>query len=959
MTPEAPAGAGQAGAGPAGAVQAGTGPAAGAGRRIAIVPHTHWDREWYEPFQTFRMKLVRMVDGLLDQMERDSSYRHFLLDGQLAAVDDYLEIRPENEARLTELAGSGRITVGPWYILMDEFLASGETIIRNLQSGMARATSFGGPMEVGYLPDMFGHVAQMPQILSEAGFEHAVVWRGVPSAIDRNAFRWESPDGSEVRAEYLVAGYGNGAALPDDAKALVRRLEAHLDEFGTFLHPGDPLLLMNGSDHLRPQPWLGRVVAEANQLQGEFDLAVSSLPEYLRSAPTDDLPVWRGELRSGFRSNLLMGVGSNRVDVKQAAARAERAMERLAEPLSALFLPADSWPQTFVDLAWKLIIRNAAHDSICACSVDDVVDAVLHRYAEARHIGDGLTEAALQAVGRSMTEPGPVVVNPSSRERGGVVEVVVPVEGPAVKDIQVVSERAGLPGSFTVDGGTVLNMLGLLQGARISDDAYVTDVSLAVDDTGLDITLVIGTEPRDGVPVEEIKRELYTRLTADPTTEVRLTLDQPPVRRVLARQEPVAGFGWARFAAAALAHPVRVEASDGDAESDRSGAGAGATDGGQVILANGLVSVAIDPRDGTFALDGVAGYGKLVDTGDHGDTYNYSPPEHDSVVDTPDTVSVRVDERGPVRALATVTATYTWPDRVDDTTKTRVGSRPVDVVTTLDLRADEPMVRVTTRFVNPSRDHRLRVHLPLPRPAVTSEAECAFTIVERGLVAEGRADEAGIPTFPSHRFVSAGGLTVVHEGLLEYELIDLESSDGDGDGDGDGGGDSDGGGDGGGAATGGPRATSLALTLLRATGMLSRLGMTLRPLPAGPMMPIEGPQMLGPVEIHYALAVDHGDPYALATDVLDPLLTSGSFGGGDRPGRGSALSVRGAEVSAVVRKSGRLEVRVFNPSPAATTVEIAGRSGWLVDLRGRPVAPFEGSFELRPEGIATARLDGA
>jgi len=139
-------------------------------------------------------------------------------------------------------------------------------------------------------------------------------------------------------------------------------------------------------------------VAEANQAQGEFDLAVSSLPDYLRSAPTEGLPEWRGELRSGFRSNLLMGVGSNRVDVKQASARAERALERLAEPLSALFLPAEAWPETLLDLAWKLMLRNAAHDSICACSVDDVVDAVLHRYAEARHIGQGLADEALATV---------------------------------------------------------------------------------------------------------------------------------------------------------------------------------------------------------------------------------------------------------------------------------------------------------------------------------------------------------------------------------------------------------------------------------------------------------------------------------------------------------------------------------------------------------------------------------
>ena len=258
------------------------------------------------------------------------------------------------------------------------------------------------------------------------------------------------------------------------------------------------------------------------------------------------------------------------------------------------------------------------------------------------------------------------------------------------------------------------------------------------------------------------------------------------------------------------------------------------------------------------------------------------------------------------------------------------------VETTLEIRADESAIRVRTRFVNPSRDHRLRVRLPLPEPAATSHAECAFTVVERGLVAEGRAEEVGTPTFPSRRFVSSGGLTVVHDGLLEYELVDLV----------------DGGGSGGG------RATALMLTLLRATGMLSRMGMSTRPMTAGPMIPLEGPQMIGPVAAEYAVELGDVDPYRLADDVTVPLVPAVSFGGGWRPDRGSELVVRGAEVSAVRRPAGRIEVRVFNPRSTPTTVEIPGRSGWLVDLRGRPVVPFEGRFDLRAQGIATARLDG-
>jgi hypothetical protein len=302
-------------------------------RRVNVVPHTHWDREWYSPFRTFQLRLVELADKLLELMESDPSYARFLFDGQMAAVDDYLEVRPQNEDRLRQLGASGRISFGPWYVLMDEFLVSGETIVRNLQLGLERAAAFGGAMEIGYLPDMFGHVAQMPQILRAAGFTQAVVWRGVPSAVNKTAFSWASPDGSVVRAEYLPAGYSAGASVGDDAKAFVRRLEAFEDEHASFLiGPDGPMLFPNGTDHQEPEPWLGRLVAEANSIQDHFEIVITSLPEALAGAPRDGLPSWQGELRSGARANVLMGVASNRVDVKQAAARAERNLERFAEP---------------------------------------------------------------------------------------------------------------------------------------------------------------------------------------------------------------------------------------------------------------------------------------------------------------------------------------------------------------------------------------------------------------------------------------------------------------------------------------------------------------------------------------------------------------------------------------------------------------------------------------------------
>jgi mannosylglycerate hydrolase len=877
-------------------------------RRVAVIPHTHWDREWYDPFETFRMRLVETLDFLLDLLESDPSYARFLLDGQMAVVDDYLEIRPHNAERLRRLCAAGRVAVGPWYILMDEFLVSGETIVRNLQRGMRSGAAFGGVSEVGYLPDMFGHVAQMPQILRLAGFEHAVVWRGVPSEITTSGFWWHAPDGSTVRAEYLLDGYGNGASLPDDAKAVVAKVNEHVEQFSSFLL-GD-VLFMNGSDHLSPQPFLGRVVAEANALQDDFDLVISSLREHLDRAPTEGLGEWTGELRSGFRANVLMGVASNHVDVKVAAAMTEESIERRAEPLTAMFVPADRWPTAFLDVAWREVIRNAAHDSICACSVDDVILAVLHRFSEARQIGEGLASRALQSLGDSMRTPGYVVANSSARSRAGVLEVVLLGDELDETRVQVVSERTALPGELVFDSSTARTLLGLIQGTRLDDDAWIQAVDVEERDDEVLLTVKVGAFEQPGVALDAARTRVTSLLEAKPGITVRVRLEQPTIRRVLARTEEVQGLGWRRFSAAKLASAV-------------------STSEGPVTLTNGLVTVTIDPDVGTFSIDGVGGFGRLVDDGDLGDSYNYSPPGTQSVVDAPTLVTVELVERGPVRATAVVTSTYLWPQMVDPVWSRRIGEERVEVTTTIQVVADERLVRVTTSFVNPSRDHRLRVHFPIIVPATGSVAECAFGTVARGLTAEGRPGEFGLPTFPSRRFVQAGGVTVMHRGLHEYELVDVVDG----------------------------QARELAITLLRATGMLSRLGMTLRPMPAGPLIPVEGLQLVGStITAHYAIGLDIDDPYSACTDVLTPLELVAAAGGGTRDDEGASITVEGGELSSLQIVDGLVELRVFNPRPDAATAVVRGRRGWEVDLRGLVLDAFEERVELRGFGITTLRL---
>ncbi|MCB1003795.1 MAG: hypothetical protein KDB35_06380, partial [Acidimicrobiales bacterium] len=716
-------------------------------RRVTIVPHTHWDREWYSPFQTFRLRLVDLLDELLPRLEADPGAAHFLLDGQMAVVDDYLAVRPEAEERLRHLAVSGRLAMGPWYILMDEFLVSGETMVRDLEQGLDRAASFGGAMEVGYLPDMFGHVAQMPQLLAQFGFEHAVVWRGVPAAIGRSAFWWEAPDGSTVRAEYLPEGYGNGAVLPMEGKELIARLDAFVDRYGARLEGADgepdPILWMNGTDHQVPMPWLGHVVDEANREQDTYELRVGSLAEHLAGAPTEGLPTWRGELRSGAHANLLMGVASNRTDVRRAAATAERALEARCEPLWSLLQPADRWPATLLAEAWRHVVHNAAHDSVCACSVDEVCDAVLHRYAEAVDIADGLAKRAVDRFAMTLDHEGSVVVNPSARPRGGAVAVVVAGEDdvPGTQRLRV----------WAADGhlGTFPRDEALHMAPRLVDELGAHRFTIEATDAGALVVLTVDDESR--VPASFPVRDLAARLADrgdDASVEVRVR--QAPKQQVLARVEAVPGYGWqAVTVPKPPANPVAVV--DGH------------------TLGNGLVTVVVDPADGTFALDGHSGLGRLVDGGDVGDTYNYCPPATDREVGAPSAVTVEVVEEGPVRAALDVVRTYRWPAAAVGLDARTGDEVDVAVTTRVELHAGEAFVRVTTTFDNPARDHRLRAWFPLPERTATSRAECAFAVVERGLIAEGGDSELGLPTYPSRRFVQAGGLTVAHEGLLEYE----------------------------------------------------------------------------------------------------------------------------------------------------------------------------------------------
>ncbi len=904
--------------------------------RVHVIPHTHWDREWYEPFQSFRLRLLEAVDAILAMLERDDGFL-FTFDGQTAAVEDYLELRPEQEERIRAHVRSGRLLIGPWRILSDEFLPSGETLVRNLETGWAVAERLGGPMPVGYLPDMFGHVAQMPQILARAGLADAVVWRGVPAAVEAHAFTWVAPDGSEVRAEYLVDGYGHAAHLFEAEDRLAEDVDRFARRMERFAPEGQ-LLMLHGGDHTAPPAELAERVAAADASLEEFDVAVSTIPAYLDAVrPSGVGHRVEGELRSAARANVLMGVTSTRVDVKASASRAERGLERYAEPLQALL--GQRWPERELAMAWARLIENSAHDSICACSHDETVAQVDLRYAEAAQIAESLASSALSPAARGASRDGVVAWNPLPRPRSETITLDVPADEPAPQALRCgdgtvvpVQEQQRHPEVLldrVTDAAGALDVFRLrharelfgqlLSGYEIHRAGAQPELRILVDavpePAELDVDGMVETAARE---VEAVDADRWrVMIVSRPRRAVRARVTAPPLGWTTVQptgEDPTTG----------LTAPVR---RDGH------------------VLDNGLVHVEV-ADDGTFSVeaDGVElqGLGRLVDAGDAGDTYNYAPPEHDVAVDHPESVMVDTLADGPMAAALRITRTYAWPDRLTAERSARSAKTlDVEVVTDLELRTDERFVRVQVRFDNPSRDHRLRMHFPLGEPVSTSVAEGQFATVRRGLTTEAGHGEHPLATFPAHAFAAVDGLALLLPHVMEYEVT------GDG--------------------------QELALTLLRSIGWVSVNTNPYRSEPAGPQLAVESAQMLGPCRAAFAVR-PAADTHALGDVLADAeayrlplLLEPGTASPAAPPATNAGLAIEGDDValSALRRADEALEVRVVNYADSARQARIAGgfARAQTVSLLGETVGDVTvqhgaALLDLGPAEIQTLRLWG-
>ncbi len=696
---------------------------------VFIVPHTHWDREWYEPAPRFKQRLVPVVDQLLGALESNPALRCFLLDGQLAIVEDYLAARPDQRERIAALAEAGRLLLGPWYVLADELLSSDEVLVRNLLIGRTTGLGLGGWMRLGYSPDAFGHPAALPTILNGFGINRAIVWRGYGGepGQEKDLLHWVGPDSSRVLTHHLPpAGYEFGAELPAEPSQLAARWRALCREMAERAS-GPAFLLLNGADHHALQDDLTDIVGRLQDLDPAYDFRIASPVEYFDALPSDvEAHTVLGELRFSYRYTwTLQGVHATRSRLKGAIAEGERLLARWAEPQGALARHAGAFDRRpLLAASWRRHLLSCAHDSFGGCSTDEVARDVAHRAAgtaiEARAL---FVDAVSDRVGQSrhrarrhpeQWQPALVIVNPSPSLRSGIVEATV-----AFFDRHITVGRPGPARSETPRRSAPRPVLVRADGRS--------------------------------VPLQVLERYTgYDRLDSD-----RDYPDQDLVNAVrvavAVREVPSLGL-------------VGLSVSDGDAlptPNERVGASGG-------VLESVWCRVTEDENDG-FRISDPTGHAILlavagiVSERDDGDAYTFQP-----VASSPPQKARWKPSRtvwdGPL--VAAVAREFFIDGRLAGTVYAR-------------LDAGSRLVRFVVEGTNIAGNHRVRVTFDAPAGhRGETVADMQYGSVTRRRESRDVSNyplEWPVSTAPMHRYVSVptgdgGGLTVFGRGLFEYEL---------------------------------------------------------------------------------------------------------------------------------------------------------------------------------------------
>ncbi|MBC1477758.1 alpha-mannosidase [Listeria welshimeri] len=731
-------------------------------KKAHIISHSHWDREWFLPLESLRFRLVTLMDEVEALLDKENGFNHFHMDGQMIMLEDYLAVKPAKKEKMKQLVSEGKLRIGPWYMLQDAFLTSGEANIRNLQYGLEMAEEFGQVEKIGYFPDTFGLYGQVPQLMRQAGFDTVVFGRGVnPTGFNNQVFDsafaskysemfWESPDGSKVLGILLANWYSNGNEIPvdkEEAKDFWDKKLADVERFAST----DDWLFMNGCDHQPVQIDLAEALEVARELYPDVDFVHSHFEKYQDAVKAglkpEKLQTVHGELTSQQSDgwSTLANTASSRIYLKQANAKTERLLERLAEPLSVMATEAGvSYPHEYLAFAWKLLMENQIHDSITGCSLDEV-----HREMEARFEKvEQTTMAIIQNAAQKITE-------------------------------QIATNDAGIPITVFHAGG--MEATRTVELELETDAIHFSDMhfELIPDELAKLPEQSFRLETRDGKEIPVIVESLGTRFNYNlPERKFRDSYFARKYKLTFVVENlPAVGYETI------YAYPVHLEDNNTEIAQD-------------FQLENRYLKVEVAPNGTYTILDKqtaveIAGVGAYEDAGDIGNEYMFKETGDNLRLNTLDsTPSIRVlreDELGktieikheieiPVsasKAFAEEKRRLVWhPDRKSDRSENHTTFR---ITTELTLNKQDKQLNIRINFVNSVDDHRLRVILPTGKQTETHQAGSVFEVVTR---ANKQVKEWTNPAKDNRKqgFVASGNMVVASLGLPEYEVSEQGDS---------------------------------------------------------------------------------------------------------------------------------------------------------------------------------------
>ena len=915
-------------------------------KTVFIVSHTHWDREWYRTYHQFRANLTGVVRAVLDLLEDGRAFRHFLLDGQSIILEDYLAIHPEDEPRIARLVAAGALSVGPWYVLPDEFLVSAEATVRNLMLGHKVAGRVGPVQKVGYIPDSFGHIAQMPQILLGAGIDSFIYTRGNGDEIDElgSEYLWSAPDGSTVLSINQCGGYCNAGALgfTESGHASTRRdidlghaVEQVRELFIEMAErsQGDVYLLSNGCDHDPPQREFESVLAALREAFPDTEFKHAALKDYVQAVRDGGFAkqTYCGELVSGRLHHILSGVWSTRMYLKQSNDRAQSLLADYLEPISAYchFTYGTPYHSGEIEYAWKLLLQNHPHDSICGCSIDEVHGDMIPRF-------NGAIQTAEEIIANQLETLVPLV----ARQREGDERTVIGVMNP-------------LPQART----EVVDRLVVLNGNTRIDALHLTD------EQGKDVPFkVVDRKYMERSWTVDYRRQLFGRRQIEEFHRYAAAAGDG-LGGTTADKDRCDCLVTIQFVAAnlpPLGHAVYYLREGSSTDTAGTAVPQTVVTVAEHQMENRFCRVTLH-SNGTFDLfDKVteANYPSLnllEDTEDVGDEYDYAPCARSMTV-TPDATlgQTRIVEDTGFRGR--VETKFALPLPVSIAADRKQRSRElVDCTVTcrLGLSWSSSIVEIELLFDNRVSDHRLRATFPTPIETHTIVSDGHFYVNQRSIDRVDGEDWLQPPsrTTPQRDFSllqdGSRGLAVLSRGLHEVEAS---------------------------RSTAGGK--GLSLTLLRAVGWLSRGDFATRRFTnVGPSLPTPDAQCIGEHRFQYAVVPFGGD--YIAADIKGisqhyrvPVVAVQGVEDQCVSGGGGFLQKKTDRtcISAIKKHEERdtLVIRLFNltSAPVDEVLRLARyvRSSWRVNLleeRDHQLGQ-EGTaifVSLKPHEIVTLELE--